>query len=257
MEKILVSSLGYLHCPECFGVGARKFIDIMNRSRFRKASHIVALSEGIKRDLISHYDIPEEKITVEYPEISSYFNEPLNDEELERLRTRYGIPDRYLLQYGELSKLNNQKMTVEALSNISPDISIVLVGNDKAHYRKELEKIAKLHGVENRIIFIEEIYDDQLATLTQGAEIVLCLAKYEGFPYHLISALTSGCIVIASAIEEHEAAGGPDQYYIDSDDSTELISAIHSLLRDPASAKIMAEAGKEYVNTIENSASKI
>ncbi|MDE5869480.1 MAG: glycosyltransferase, partial [Muribaculaceae bacterium] len=159
-DSVVVSSLGYLHFPEDYGLIERKRMDYRNRKRFKAAEYIIALSESIKKDLIRYYGIEDDRIRVEYPDIPSSFLLPHDEETLHQRRARYGISGRYLLQYGELNKINNQKMIVEALSNISPDIKVVLVGCDKANYRKELEKIAKFHGVENRVIFIEEIYDD-------------------------------------------------------------------------------------------------
>lgn len=248
-KRVVVSDLGYLHFPEEYSLFERKRRDYKNRKLFRNATSIISISESIRKDLIEHYGIENERIEVEYPEISSAFLTPPNQTELERLKQRYGITGRYLLNFGELNKINNQKITVEALNNISPDISVVLIGKDSNGYGRELEKFARHKGVEHRVIFINEIFDEELAILTKGAEIVLSISKYEGFPLHLLSALAAGCVVIASSGGSHEEVGGPDQYYIDATDCNELISAIHCLLHDQRSAEMMAEAGKSFVTS--------
>ena len=125
-------------------------------------------------------------------------------------------------------------------------MSLVVVGKDHHGYKRYIEKLAAESGVTGRIHFIEGLPFRDLPGVTQAAEIVAYPSRYEGFGIPILEALESGRPVIAATGSCLEEAGGPDTLYIDPEDPSEMVQAIHAILSDPAAARMMAGAGKDY-----------
>ena len=125
-------------------------------------------------------------------------------------------------------------------------MSLVVVGKDHHGYKSYIERLAAESGVTDRILFLEGLPFKDLPGINQGAEIVLYPSRYEGFGIPVLEALESGRPVIAATGSCLEEAGGPDTLYINPDDPSDMVQAIHALLSDPAATRMMTKAGKEY-----------
>ncbi len=271
---VTIHDVIYRRLPECYGLIDRKIYDFKYGRSCRNADHIIAVSQRTKDDVVELYGVEPEKVTVVYQGCDPQFGRQWSEDELKALRQRLNLPQRYILQVGTIEKRKNLEVTVRALSNISPDMSLVVVGKESKCYKRYIERLAEESGVTGRIRFIEGLPFKDLPGVNQAAEIVVYPSRYEGFGIPVLEALESRRPVIAATGSCLEEAGGPDTLYIDPDSPVEMVQAIHSILSDPAAARMMGEAGKEYAqqfhaedmatkimkvyeNTIENYQSKI
>ena len=236
----------YRRLPECYKPLDRRIYDFKYGRSCRNADHIIAVSQRTKDDVADLYGIDPEKITVVYQGCDPQFRRKWSGEEIAALRKRLNLPERYILQVGTIEKRKNLEITVKALCNISPDMSLVVVGKDHHGYKRYIERLAAESGVTGRIHFIEGLPFRDLPGVNQAAEIVAYPSRYEGFGIPILEALESGRPVIAATGSCLEEAGGPDTLYIDPENPSEMVQAIHAILSDPAAARMMAEAGKEY-----------
>lgn len=236
----------YRRLPECYKPLDRLMYDFKYGRSCRNADHIIAVSQRTKDDVVELYGVEPEKVTVVYQGCDPQFRRQWSGEELQQLRSRLRLPERYLLQVGTIEKRKNLEISVRALGNISPDMSLVVVGRDHHGYKSYIERLAAESGVSHRILFLEGLPFKDLPGLNQGAEIVLYPSRYEGFGIPVLEALESGRPVIAATGSCLEEAGGADTLYIDPDDPSDMVQAIHALLSDPAATKMMTQAGKEY-----------
>ena len=237
----------YRRLPWCYRPFDRWMYDYKYGHSCRNADHIIAVSERTKEDVIEFYGIDPEKITVIYQGCDAQFRRQVSQEEIEEIKNRYHLPQRYLLQVGTIEKRKNLELTVRALNGISPDMSLVVVGRDHHGYKSYIQKLAAQSGVEHRIIYLEGLPFTDLPALYTGAEVVVYPSLYEGFGIPVIEALECGRPVVAATGSCLEEAGGPDTLYVDPKDPNDLIQAVHAILRDPASARQMGLAGRDYV----------
>lgn len=256
---VTVHDVIYRRLPDCYKPFDRLLYDYKYGRSCRNADHIIAVSERTRQDIIEFYNIPPDKITVIYQGCDSQFRKPVSEGDKAEIRNRYHLPERYMIQVGTIEKRKNLGLSVKALNGISPDISLVVVGRDHHGYKKEVERIATEEGVTRRIIWLEGVPFKDLPGLYSGAEVVLYPSRYEGFGIPVLEALECGCPVVAATGSCLEEAGGPDTLYINPDDPNDMIQAVHAILRDPASARLMAEAGRQYARRFrsENMAPKI
>lgn len=264
----------YRRLPECYNRIDRMLYDFKYGHSCRNADHIIAVSQRTKEDVVEFYGIDPDKVTVIYQGCDPQFRRQWSAEELGELKKRLNLPERYILQVGTIEKRKNLEVTVRALSNISPDMHLVVVGKDSKGYKRFIDRLAADCGVTSRIKFLEGLQFKDLPGVNQGAEIVVYPSRYEGFGIPVLEALESRRPVIAATGSCLEEAGGPDTLYINPESPVEMVQAVHSILSDPAAAAMMGAAGKEYAqqfhgedmaqkimrvyeNTIENFQSKI
>ena len=93
--------------------------------------------------------------------------------------------------------------------HISPDIRLVLIGNIKPSYEKKLRVLVKKRGMEENVLFAEQVTDEALCTWYRIADGLLCLSEHEGFCVPLIEAMIFGLPIFAKpAAAVPETLGG-------------------------------------------------
>ena len=173
--------------PELFWGNRKKDVQISNKPKLcKKASHIIAVSEKTKEDLIELLDVPENKITVIYhgapPKIDISTEEPI-------------IEGEYILYVG---MRNLYKSFREMLLHIAPvlkrhhNLKIVCTGKD---FTKE-ENVLILHLGLNDKIIIKHPNDHEMQNLYHNALCFICPSQYEGFGIPILEAYQANCPVL-------------------------------------------------------------
>ena len=113
-------------------------------SSMRRADRIIAASECVKRDLIRYLHIDSEKIDVIYGGCHRRFSEPVTELEMERVKERYNLPERYLLVAGKHNARKNLIHIIETLPQMESDVNIVIVGRGTMHTEALVRKMKAL-----------------------------------------------------------------------------------------------------------------
>ncbi|MFD2162570.1 glycosyltransferase family 4 protein [Paradesertivirga mongoliensis] len=212
----------------------------------KKATRIIAVSEQTKKDIISYFGTPAEKIDVIYQGCNDVFKNPASDEHKKRVSKKFNLPDNYLLQVGTIEERKNLLLTVKALRNVPQNVKLVVIGK-QTDYIKEIKEYILNHKLENRVIFLKNVPVEDLPAIYQQARIFVYPSEFEGFGIPVIEALYSGVPVIAATGSCLEEAGGPKSCYIHPKDDVQLSWTINSILNNPSKSAEMVEAGYEYV----------
>ena len=96
----------------------------------RRATHIIAVSEQSKRDVVATYGIAPDKISVIYEAADPRFR-PQPQETIAAVRERYGLPERYLLFVGTIEPRKNLSRLLAAFERVYRDgltDALVIVG---------------------------------------------------------------------------------------------------------------------------------
>lgn len=175
-------------------------------------SHVIAISEQTKRDLIEVLEFDEEKIHVVYEALPT--ENIVRAEEIlprEDLRKFYNIQKPYLLWVGTQEPRKNLKRVFDAWKIIGKDYDLVLVGASGTREIKP-EPGVKMLGV---------MTNAQLASLYSHAQALLFPSLYEGFGLPILEAYYYDCPVITtnnSGMRESagDAAAFVDPYSVES-----------------------------------------
>ncbi len=243
---VTIHDLIFLTRPECYKPVDRFIYNLKFRYACRVANHIIAVSECTKRDIICFYGIPEDKISVVYQGCDPVFSQVSPAAELDRVKQKYRLPDRFILYVGSIESRKNLLLAVKALLKTKTDYSLVAVGRRTA-YTAEVESFIKSNGLENRVKLIHQVPFSDLPVMYQLARLFVYPSFYEGFGIPVIEAIHSGLPVIAATGSCLEEAGGPDSIYVNPLDDNELAAAFDAVISDDDLTKRMIESGRAYI----------
>jgi glycosyltransferase involved in cell wall biosynthesis len=255
---VTIHDLIFLRYPQYYKPTDRFIYKLKFKTACKKADKIIAVSECTKRDIVSFFRIPEEKITVVYQGCHPNFRIKISEEKKSEIAGKYLLPTRFILFVGSIEARKNLLLIVKALKKIPKDIHLVATGKSTP-YQLLVEQYAEKSGLKSRLHILNSVPFDDLPALYRSAALFVYPSFFEGFGIPVIEALSSEIPVIAAAGSCLEEAGGPGSIYVNPDDDTELSERIIEILNDKELANKMIETGKEYVKRFseETAASEI
>ncbi len=243
---VTVHDLIFLRYPSYYKWIDRKIYTYKFKKACKNADVIVAISECTKRDIISYFHIPQDKIEVIYQGCDASFTSVASDAQKAEVAKRYLLPEKYILNVGSIEERKNVLLAVKALEQLPADIHMVVVGR-RTPYTDIVETYAKKHGVMDRLHILSGVTFNDLPAIYQQASIFVYPSRFEGFGIPIIEALHSGVPVVAATGSCLEEAGGPDSIYLHPDDEQAMADVLKALISDNDKRTRMIARGKEYV----------
>jgi glycosyltransferase involved in cell wall biosynthesis len=243
---VIIHDLIFLRYPEYYKPIDRMIYHFKFKLACRNADKIIAVSECTKRDIVSFFNIAEEKITVIYQGCHPNFRTKVAEEKKAEIANKYCLPSRFILSVGSIEARKNLLLAVRALKNIPEDIHLVAVGKSTP-YQSEVEQYAGKWGIKSRLHILNNVSFEDLPALYQSAALFVYPSFFEGFGIPVIEALTSEIPVIAATGSCLEEAGGTGSIYVNPNDDAELSERIMEIVNNEELRNKMIESGKEYV----------
>jgi len=160
----------------------------------REKTHIIADSMSTKLDLMEIYGLQDSQIDVVYPGIDSIYS-PQSNTEIERVKTKYHLPPRFVLSVGTQEPRKNIARLIEACQSL--DIPLVLIG--KYGWGEPITpgvKGAHTPGV----LALGFIPDADLPAIYSAATVFAYPSLYEGFGFPVLEAMACGTPVVTANI---------------------------------------------------------
>jgi glycosyltransferase involved in cell wall biosynthesis len=204
----------------------------------RKDDWVMTSSESTRNELCEHGVRPQGIFVSPLAADPSIFRPCTETAELERTRSRYGIPPgHYLLIMNSLEPRKNVTHAVRAFINLArqeriQDLSLVLFGNSAAGSGQVLEVIEPVAALRQRVINIGYVVDEDLAALYSGALAFVYPSTYEGFGLPPLEAMQCGTPVITSNTSSLPEVVGDAGLMVDPHDQEALCAAMLALYRD-------------------------
>lgn len=180
-----------------------------------KARNIIAVSQATKREIMDHFNVLPEKITVTYEGVDDAFAGEKGNTTLSRPM----IPSPYFLYVGNAYPHKNLEFLISAYvrfagAGAENKTKLVLVGNDDFFYNRLRRDVARLAVAED-IVFFGPANDSTLANLYTHATAFVFPSLMEGFGLPALEALSFRCPVIASNISVFHEILGKYATYVD------------------------------------------
>lgn len=188
-----------------YGLGLFKLKKFYNRI-MTYGKLVIAISEHIKKHIMSEYKVPQEKIRLIHRcvNLDNFSPDKVSQERIVKVISDFNIPeDRPIISLvGRITPWKGQGLLIEALSKVkNQDFYCLIVGSDQGRtaYTDKLKEMVKKYGLYNRVQFIEHSFD--IPALLMISDIVLSVAvEPEAFGRAAIEGQAMGKIVIASDI---------------------------------------------------------
>ena len=153
----------------------------------KKSDRVVAISNSVKKSLVSEFRTPSNKIVVIYngTNIKKYdYNAIEHNDRINRF-----------IYVGRLIKEKGVQITIKALSKIPSNINWTLDIVGDGVYRKELEDLVRSFLLDNKIKFLGKRND--IPDLLKQHDVFIHMPEWEeGFGITIIEAMASGLLCI-------------------------------------------------------------
>jgi alpha-1,3-rhamnosyl/mannosyltransferase len=243
---------------------ARRLFDLLTQLAIRTSRHLIAISTSARTDLIDAYGIPADRITVT-PLAADPRYRPQPAEAIAAMRTKYQLPERYILSLASNKPHKNLVGLVEAFAALgdggqaqrrgelrmgdgrweanppSPIPALVIAGHWDPRYPQARTAAERL-GLDDTVRFLPGVPEADLPALYCGAEIFAFPSHYEGFGLPPLEALACGAPVLCCDTSSLPEVVGAAALRV-APTATALANGLAKLLTDDALRARLRAAG--------------
>lgn len=194
---------------------------------------VITDSKASKADIVRFLGIPRTKIRVIYAGVSEAYR-PQSEAAVEFVRSKYGLPSRYILFVGSVEKRKNLAGLLQAyarlksINHIPPLVVVGVAGRKGTAATKALNEL----GLEEEVNFAGYVLDADLPALYSGAELLVFPSLYEGFGLPPLEAMACGTPVLCSDASSLPEVVGDAAMKVDPYDVEGLAEAMKRVLAD-------------------------
>lgn len=232
--------------PQLISPIDRMFLSLLLPSSLRRADGIVAVSEFTKSEILKYYSfVSPEKVAVVPNAVDPEFASRASEGGLQRARSKYSLPDTYILYVGTLQPRKNVPFLLESFARVReqlPEMSLVLVGNRRGHHvDPRINGVVTALGLESSVVFPGFIDAEDLPSVMWGATAFVYPSLYEGFGIPALEAMSVGVPVLASDIPPFREACGDAVMFSDPTNIAAFSDSLYtvSTLKESARAALI------------------
>jgi len=220
-----------------FGLEAEKFVYCK-----RKYKKIIAVSSGIKREIVKYYGVPNWDIVVIPNGVNLEEFRP-NRRKRVKIREQLKIDENevVLMFSGYEFKRKGLRYIIEALPKIKGDVKLLVVGKDDPEpYRKLASKL----GVIDKVIFMGFVQD--ISECYAASDIFVFPTLYEAFSLVTLEAVASGLPILATKVNgtEELIVNGYNGFFIERD-GNDIAEKVNILVDDDGLRKKMSKNARK------------
>jgi len=233
---VTVHDLGYLYEPQAHRLLDRLYLDLTTRYHARVAARLLAISYATRDDLVRHYSVPAERITVTYLAAGKDFRPVEDAEQIGAVKARYGIYGDYFLHVGTLQPRKNLVRLIQAFAQaatVIPKACLVLAGGKGWLYEEIFATVREL-GLRGKVIFAGYVPERDLPALYSGALALVFPSLYEGFGLPVLEAMACGTPVVCSNTSSLPEVAGEAALLVNPADTAALAAAMIQVVSNPS-----------------------
>ncbi|MBI5244249.1 MAG: glycogen synthase [Elusimicrobia bacterium] len=238
----------------------------IEKNAIQAADAVIAVSQEMKKDILSCYDIPPGKVRVIHNGIDL---KEFQKSRAVKARRSWGVDLKtpYVLFVGRITRQKGIIHLVNALRRIEASAQVVLCAgapDTKEIAREMAEKVRGIQRARKNVVWIDKMVPkDEVIELYSNAAVFCCPSIYEPFGIINIEAMACSTAVVASAVGGIKEVVVPgetgllvpfaarkDGTYEPKDPakySRDLADALNRLLADPALRRRFSEKGRKRV----------
>ena len=241
----LITDLAVFRMPEVYQLSRVLWWRLQYRYLCRRADLFLTISQFTKSELHQLLHIPEEKIHVLPCAASDRFAPVRNPAQLEAVRSKYGLPEQFVLFVGNNNRRKNLKRMMGAFDAVAEKLPHHLVIAGEQGWKFRPEEARKTLRNPQKVHFIGYVPDEDMPALYSLAGLFLFPSLYEGFGIPILEAQQCGVPVLASRGSAMDEVGGAGALYVDPYQEDAIGDGILRVLQNSDAAETLRQAGFE------------
>ncbi len=232
---LTVHDLFFRHYPAYHKRLNRWYLNLTLKLYCKRATALIAVSEYTRQDVIRTYGLPADKVHVIYEAAAPVFR-PQPPEALQRVRQRYGLPQRYILAVSTIEPRKNYLRLLQAFEALHAEglsDALVIVGR-KGWLYEDFFRALEGSPARSAVLFPGYVQDDDLPALYAGAQVLAFPSLAEGFGLPLLEALGCGTPVVCSNVTSLPEIAGDAAVLVDPLDVSAIRAGLRQVLTDAA-----------------------
>lgn len=219
------------------------------KSAIKKASCIISVSKCTTDDIKRNFNLSRPKIRTVYSGIDSIFNPNRNSLHCQEVRTRYHLPEQYILYVGNIEPKKNIWTLLylhKRLKQKGLPHKLIIAGRRSWSSRVEVDEISE-EIKSNNVIWVGYVNRNDLPCFYQMADVFVFLSLYEGFGFPPLEAMACGTPVVSTykgALSEtiKDAALTVDPFNIQ-----QITQSVISMIQNSSLRKNHIESGHKRI----------
>jgi glycosyltransferase involved in cell wall biosynthesis len=214
------------------------YIQRVDKSAMKQSSHVITLTEQLKKWLADNYHVPSEKITVvpNGADTERFKPSPENDDKASELKRALGISGKVVMYAGIMDTINgldDLATVIPRFLSENPDVSFVFVGGPTNN--KNLSELTTSHPASVRIINAVR-YEDMPAYYAMSDVFIIprpsTISSETIVPLKLLEVMAMGKTVLASDVGglAEVIRDGENGYLFRKSDMLSLKTKLHQAL---------------------------
>ena len=227
--------VAFEHFPEQIPWLARNYYRYFMPRYHRRADHIIAVSEFVKKDVVNTYKIPAEKIDVAHNGCSENFK-PLSQAEKVKIKQQYANGEDYFFYVGAVQPRKNVHGLIKAFDRFkkrtNAPVKLLIAG--RFGWQTGPVKTAYENArFKDDIVFLGYVDDATLPQLMGSAIALTYVSFFEGFGIPLLEAMHAEVPVITSYNTGMKEVAGRAGKLVDPNIPDQIAITMQLLYEDP------------------------
>jgi glycosyltransferase involved in cell wall biosynthesis len=242
--------------PEVSANGEWESREYLFRNGSRCATLLLADSEIGKEDILnfySPYGVTADRVKVLPFLPASYLATHVSQNEVERIRMTYRVPERYLFYPAQFWPHKNHLRIVQALGLLKEQrgvkIPIVFCGSHTGEIRQrtfeEVLSLSSKLGLEKEIHHLGYVPDQDMSALYAGAVALVMPTFFGPTNIPILEAWAFGCPVLTSDIRGIREQAGDAAILADPRSVEAIAEGLYRLWADEALRRVLADRGRQ------------
>ena len=230
---LTVHDLIFRHLPQHHKPLNRWYLNFALPLYCRRATHIIAVSQATKRDLIAAYHLPPEKITVIHEAADPRFA-PSSPEKVASVRKRHSLPERFMLYVGTIEPRKNLTRLLRVWARLyqAGEVPPLVIAGKRGWLSDDFFQALEACPARQAVRLTGYVADEDLPALYTAAEFFVFPSVYEGFGLPPLEAMACGTPVVCSNVSSLPEVVGKAALTCDPYDEAALAEALRLLHRD-------------------------
>jgi len=249
----VIHDINFLHHPEMLDRAHRWHFNRYFPRYAEKAKHVITVSEYSRQDILKHYNIAEDKMSVVYNGVSDAFV-PINAIEKARVRSEKSNGAPYFVFVGSLHPRKNITRLIKAFDVFKTKTGLphrLLIVGKRAFLNKEMDSAYESLAHRKDVIFTGRLEEDDMIETVASAQAMVFVPLFEGFGMPIIEAYSCGVPVIASDISALPEIAGESALLVDPLSSEAIADAMTLIAQDENRRDALGAAGKERARSFD------